>query len=691
MRTAVSVVSAGTERTSMELARMSLLGKARSRPDLVKKIIARLKTDGWSRTLDSVSAKLDTPLRLGYSCSGTVVEVGEGVTGLRPGDRVACAGAGYATHAELNYVPRNLTARIPPSVGFEDASFATLGAIAMQSVRQADVRVGDRVVVLGLGLLGTLVAQILKAAGCQVLGSDPDAHRCALAQQLGADMTVSDGVVDAAASFSLGRGADAVIIAAATTSNLPLEEAAQVARMKGRIVALGLVGLNVPRDAFYRKELDLRLSLSYGPGRYDPAYEEGGHDYPIGYVRWTEQRNMESFLELVAAGKVTPGKLISHRFAIEEALEAYHLLESAREPYLGIVLTYPERAIPTETVSGMSPASVEPTSGVEAGLIGAGSFAKGTLIPELRRLGGVRFVGVCTATGVAADEVKKKHEFAYATTDRNRLLADPAINTVFIATRHDTHARFAGEALAAGKHVFVEKPLCVRPEELDSIAAALAASPGRCLTVGFNRRFSAHTIAIREMFASRTAPMMISYRVNAGYVPKDSWLHDPDVGGGRVVGEACHFIDWCESVTGSVPLTVQAESIASADARLVEEDTFVVTIRYEDGSMATVQYVSLGPAALGKERVEVFADGRAAVLEDYVTTTFHGLKRSPVRTRDKGFSGELSAFLQAIRGGGAPPIPYASLMRTTRVTFAIRESLRRGTVVPVPTVVDSLV
>jgi predicted dehydrogenase/threonine dehydrogenase-like Zn-dependent dehydrogenase len=675
----------------MELARMSLLGKARSRPDLVKKIIARLKTDGWSRTLDSVSAKLDTPLRLGYSCSGTVVEVGEGVTGLRPGDRVACAGAGYATHAELNYVPRNLTARIPPSVGFEDASFATLGAIAMQSVRQADVRVGDRVVVLGLGLLGTLVVQILKAAGCQVLGSDPDARRCALAQQLGADMTVSDGVVDAAASFSLGHGADAVIIAAATTSNLPLEDAGHVARMKGRIVALGLVGLNVPREAFYRKELDLRLSLSYGPGRYDPAYEEGGHDYPIGYVRWTEQRNMESFLELVAAGKVTPGKLISHRFAIGEALEAYDLLESGREPYLGIVLTYPERAIATETMSVMSPASVEPASGVEAGLIGAGSFAKGTLIPELRRLGGVRFVGVCTATGVAADVVKKKHEFAYATTDRNRLLADPAINTVFIATRHDTHARFACEALAAGKHVFVEKPLCVRPEELDSIAAALAASPGRCLTVGFNRRFSAHTIAIREVFASRTAPMMISYRVNAGYVPKDSWLHDPDVGGGRVVGEACHFIDWCESVTGSVPLTVQAESIASADARVVEEDTFVVTIRYEDGSVATVQYVSVGPAALGKERVEVFADGRAAVLDDYVTTTFHGLKRSPVRTRDKGFSGELSAFLQAIRGGGAPPIPYASLIRTTRVTFAIRESLRRGTVVPVPTVADSLV
>lgn len=679
VRSAVSLVSAGTERMIIELAKKSLLGKAKARPDLVKKVIAKIRTEGLGQTIEKVFAKLDTPIPLGYSCAGTIVECGAGLSTLKPGDRVACGGAGYATHADYNYVPKNLMVKIPDRVSFDDASFTTLGAIAMQGVRQADVRLGETVVVIGLGLLGLLSVQILKAAGCRVLGSDLDRQKCELAKSLGADEAVSADLIDAAASFTHGHGADAVVITAATASNQPIEDAAAISRVKGRVVIVGMVGMDIPRDPFYKKELDLRLSMSYGPGRYDPSYEEGGHDYPYGYVRWTEQRNMESFLDLVAAGRVTPSKLVTHRFEIEQSLRAYELLESGAERYLGILITYPQTEatpLPSHTVELRS---IEKTPQIGMGFIGAGNFAKSVLLPALKKTEGVQLIGICTATGMSGSETAKKHDFAYATTDHQKLLTDPNINTVCIATRHDSHARFACAALQAGKHVFVEKPLCVRPEEIKAYEQAIEQSPGRCLMVGFNRRFSPHTVAIRDAFKSRGTPMFISYRINAGLVPKESWVQDEQVGGGRIVGEVCHFIDWCQFVTGSFPVKVQAESIATSDARLVADDSVAISIRYEDGSVASIQYVSLGTPSVGKERVEVFADGMTAILEDYVTTTFHGCDHKPLKTKqDKGFAGELNAFLSAIRAGGAAPISFASLASTTRAIFAVLDSLRTG-------------
>jgi predicted dehydrogenase/threonine dehydrogenase-like Zn-dependent dehydrogenase len=683
VQTAASLVSAGTERMIIELAKKSLIGKARARPDLVKKVIQKIKTEGLFPTLEKVFAKLDAPFALGYSCAGTVINAGSGASGFRPGDRVACAGAGYATHADFNIVPKNLCVKIPEKVSIEDAAFTTLGAIAMQGVRQADVRLGERVVVIGLGLLGLLTVQILKAAGCQVLGSDLDSNKCKLAEEFGANVAVVGGVIDAAAAFTDGQGADAVIITAATDSNGPLEDAAEISRMKGRVVAVGKVGMNVPRDPFYKKELDLRLSMSYGPGRYDPQYEEGGHDYPIAYVRWTQQRNMQSFLDLIAAGRVTPSKLVTHRFPIQGALKAYELLESNAEPYLGILINYSDRPLDRATGAKIELRSLPPAKAVDrvgVGFIGAGNFAKGVLIPALKRAGGVELVGLCTATGMSAAMTAEKQDFAFATTDVDQLLADDRINTVFIATRHDSHAKFACAALAAGKHVFVEKPLCVKEEQLAQYEQTLARLPqGRCLMVGFNRRFSPHARAIAQAFASRKTPMAITYRINAGLVPKDTWVQDAEAGGGRIVGEGCHFVDLCEYLIGSEPVKVYADCISSNDQRLTPEDSSVITLRYTDGSIASIQYLAVGSADLPKERMEVFADGKVAVMKDFVETRFYGGGHKRIKGKqDKGFDAEIQAFLQAVRIGAPSPIDFPSLARTTRVTFEILASLHSG-------------
>ncbi len=690
VRSAASLVSAGTERMIIELAKKSLVGKARARPDLVKKVIAKIKTEGLTQTMQKVFSKLDTPLPLGYSCAGTVVEVGRNAAGVKPGDRWAGGGAGYASHAEYNYVPKNLCVELPDGVSFEDASFTTLGAIAMQGVRQADVRLGERIVVIGLGLLGLLTVQMLKAAGCKVLGSDPDADKCKLAVELGADEAVAGGLEGVSAAFTDGHGADAVIITAATSSNQPIEIAAEISRAKGRVVVVGMVGMNVPRDPFYRKELDLRLSMSYGPGRYDTEYEEAGHDYPFGYVRWTEQRNMQSFLELAAAGSVTPGKLITHRFPIDDALKAYQLLEGkgpggAAERYLGIVLDYPgaESAGPLPRTVQLR--TVSPNAKAGIGFIGAGNFTRGVLLPALKRAGDVELVGLCTATGMSAAETGKKHGFAYATTDYEKLLADERINTVFVTTQHDSHARFACAALSAGKNVFLEKPLCIKPEQLSEYVQAVSNNSGPCLMVGFNRRFSRHAAAVREAFASRGTPLAVTYRINAGVVPKDVWLQDAEAGGGRIIGEVCHFVDFCESVIGSRPVRVFADCIASGDARITPEDSVVITITYADGSLATIQYLAHGSPSLAKERIELYADGITAVVDDFVRTTFHGSRHSAVKGRqDKGFVSELAAFLDCVRNGGEWPIPFESLIRTTQATFAALESLRTGEAVSLP-------
>jgi predicted dehydrogenase/threonine dehydrogenase-like Zn-dependent dehydrogenase len=696
VRTRCSLVSAGTEKMLLTLAKKSLLGKAKARPDLVKQVLKKMKTEGFKSTMEQVFAKLDEPICLGYSAAGDVLEAGREATSLQPGDRVAVAGAGYATHAEFNFVPENLCAKIPEGVSYADASFATIGSIALQGVRQAEPRLGERIVVIGLGLLGLLTVQMLKANGCAVMGVDLDEEKVALALKFGADVAVASGAEKACEAFTGGRGADAVIITAATPSNGPIESAAEMSRHKGRVVAVGLVGMNVPRDAFYRKELDLRLSMSYGPGRYDAAYEEGGNDYPFAYVRFTEQRNMESFLYLVQQGKVTPAALVTHRIAFDDALQAYALLEGKLpeeskldRKYLGILLDYPENAPLERTIRRKESVSTGlGMTNVGASFLGAGGFAKAILLPHLTKLEGIKLAGVCTSTGKSAQQTADRFKFNFATTDSKELLEDVGTQAVFIATRHASHASLTCESLRSGKHVFVEKPLCIREEELEDIEKALdnarAEGHNPCLMVGFNRRFSPHAKALRRAFQGRTTPMVVNYRINAGAIPADSWIQDPNDGGGRIIGEGCHFVDFCTSLIGSEPTSVTANSVSSSRRDVISEDSVVITIHYADGSLATIQYLAEGHKDMPKERCEVFADGRSAVMDNFRSTEFFGGGGTGLRGKQaKGFTEELSAFLSVCRTGGSWPISWDSMVATHRVCFAAMRSLETGNPVAV--------
>jgi predicted dehydrogenase/threonine dehydrogenase-like Zn-dependent dehydrogenase len=699
VQTRNSFVSAGTERMLVDFAKKNLAGKALAMPDQVKKVLRKMQTEGIFSTLEKVQAKLDQPIPLGYSCAGVVAEAGAGVTGLCAGDRVACGGAGYANHAQYNYVPKNLVVRIPDTVSMEDASCATVGSIALQGVRQCDLGLGENVCIMGLGLLGLLAVQMMKAAGVRVMGFDPDTSRCRLALDLGADRAVSSDLVAACNEFSRGYGVDAVLITAAAKSNEPVTLAGEISRMKGRVVVTGLVGMDLPRDMYYKKELDFKLSLSYGPGRYDPAYEEGGQDYPYGYVRWTEQRNIQAFLDLVASGAVTPSKLVTHRFDIDDALNAYELiLGKTAEPYLGIVLTYGEQ--PVEIKAGarqirVKDAAASGTARIEAGFIGAGNFTKAVLLPALKKQPDVHLNTLCTATGMNAGQTAEKEGFACATTDFQVVLDNEQINTVFVTTRHNSHARFVTAALAAGKHVFVEKPLCLTPEDLQTIHQTFHKSPPTpdsstltphsppILMVGFNRRFSPHAAFIRDYFQGRQTPMMVNYRINAGIIPPDVWVQDPEVGGGRIVGEVCHFIDFASFVIGTDPVEVQAMCVDSTNAALKAEDNVTIAVKYGDGSVAQICYVAVGPSDLAKEYCEVFADESAAVMDNFCTTRCMGRrgKKRLKGSQKKGFSEEIAAFLEAVQTGAPPPIPFESLALTTACTFAAKESLRTRTAV----------
>lgn len=693
VRTRSSVISAGTEGTLLSLAKKSLLGKAQARPDLVRRVLQKVRVEGIKPTMEKVFAKLDEPIALGYSAAGDVVEAGREAIGLKPGDRVAMAGAGYASHAEFNFVPANLCARIPDGVSYADAAFATVGAIALQGVRQAQPLIGERVAVIGLGLLGLLTVQILKANGCAVLGVDLDEERVALAEQLGADVAVSAGPEKACSAFTDGCGADAVIITAATLSNEPIENAAEMSRHKGRVVAVGLVGMNVPRDAFYRKELDLRLSMSYGPGRYDSAYEEGGHDYPFAYVRFTEQRNMESFLYLVQQGKVTPAALVTHRLAFDDALDAYALIEGTLpkdspldSKYLGVLFEYSMDVPMKRTVRRCDVVGLAGNK-VGVGFVGAGNFAKGVLLPCLTKMSEVRLTGVCTSTGKSAQQTAQHFNFGLATTDSAALLAQDDTNAVFIATRPGSHASLVNAALCAGKHVFVEKPLCIHEAGLDEIEQTLkdARDVGQqlCLMVGFNRRFSPHVRAMQAAFEGRNTPMVVNYRVNAGSIPVDSWVHNPTEGGGRIISECCHFVDFCTALICSEPVAVMANSISSDRRDIVAEDSVVITIQYTDGSLATIQYLAEGHKDLLKERCEVFADGKSAVMDDFRTTRFYGGGKNIRSKQAKGFAEELRAFLDVCRNGGAWPISWQSMVGTHRVCLGAIRSLETGEMVHV--------
>jgi predicted dehydrogenase/threonine dehydrogenase-like Zn-dependent dehydrogenase len=672
VRNVASLISAGTEKMAVDLAQRSLVGKAKERPDLVKQVLSKLRRDGLMSTLNTVKARLDAPLALGYSCAGKVCEVGQGAEEFQVGDRVACAGMNYASHAETVFVPKNLTVKMPDEVSFDEAACVTLGAIALQGVRTAEVKLGDAVAVIGLGLLGQLTVQILKAAGCRVLGIDLDTNKLALTAQLGADATVlrSDDVELVVTQFSGGYGVDAVIITAAANTNDPLELAGVIARDRAIVSMVGAVKLEVPRKVYYEKELQLRLSRSYGPGRYDTQYEEQGVDYPIGYVRWTERRNMQEFLRLVATKAVKLEPLITHRFPIAQAEQAYDIITGKTpQPYMGILLTYAESAPPSTRLITLKQTARQ-AAPVRLGMIGAGNFAKSILLPRLAKAEGVVLAGLATATGRNAKALGEQYGFGFCTTDYRELLDRAEINTVLIATRHDTHAKITAEALRAGKTVYVEKPLAISEDGLQEIAEAVAQS-GEQLLVGFNRRYATLSSALKQHFEN-TGPLAITYRVNAGTVPKESWIQNEE-GGGRILGEVCHFVDYLQFLTGAEPAEVFAYAVSA--------DTLSIVMKLRDGSVGNINYFATGDRSFPKERIEVYGGGRVAVLDDFriLESWCDGKRKMTKRlAQDKGFDQELAAFVAAARAGSAMPIAWRSLYLTTRTTLKIEAALHSG-------------
>jgi predicted dehydrogenase len=693
VRIAASLVSVGTERAASEFANKNLLQKAQARPDLVRDVLDKVRRDGLFSAVQAIRSRLDQPLALGYSSAGRIVGIGEGVTDIRVGDRVACAGAGYAVHAELACVPRLLVAKLPePSpVTFDEAAFATLGSIALHGVRTGDVRLGDTVAVIGLGLLGQLTVQILKAGGCRVLGMDIQPNRAELAARLGADATAasSSQFRDLCYERSRGVGVDAVLITAETQSSDPVNFAAEIVRDRGVVVAVGMVGMDIERRLYYEKELDFRVSRSYGPGRYDAAYEQKGRDYPIGYVRWTETRNMEQFIELLHHGKLDLKSLITHRFPIDRAHGAYDLItRRTGEQFLGVLITYPEQPNQSQTL-GLAGRDVgsHTITPVAIGLLGAGSFAASTLLPAIKQVTGVDFVGVCNATGVRGRHAAEKFGFRYCTTDEKEILNDARISTVVIATRHHLHAHQAIAALNAGKHVFCEKPLCLSEEELADVVRSYTRSTTTqpFLMVGFNRRFAPLALRMKAFLSSIHEPLAMHYRVNAGHLPPDHWVHDPEQGGGRILGEVCHFVDFLMFLAGSSPVEVQASSLANSGQ--YSGENVVVWVRFANGSLGTIDYLASGDKSFSKERVEVFGGGAVAVLEDFrrLDLIRHG-KNQTLRARwrqDKGHRGECEALANAIREGQAVPIPFDQIVGATLATLRIQASLVSGRSMPV--------
>jgi predicted dehydrogenase/threonine dehydrogenase-like Zn-dependent dehydrogenase len=688
VRNVASLVSAGTERMLVEFAAKNLVGKARSRPDLVRQTLDKARREGLLSTFDAVRNRLDQPLPLGYSCAGKVVGLGNDLAGVQVGDRVACAGGGYAVHAEYVIVPGNLLTVLPQSVDYEEGAFATLGAIALHGFRLARVQVGEQVAVIGLGLLGLLMIQITQAAGCKVFGVDLDARRVDLAQQLGARAVLRGGAEDVGLNETCNVGFDAVLICADTHSSDPVNLAGEIAREKAPVVAVGAVGMEIPRKLYYEKELEFMVSRSYGPGRYDPTYEEKGQDYPIGYVRWTEGRNLQAFVELLKSGRLNVGPLITHRYPIERGLEAYDLITGkAKEPFLGVILTYPDEVEGEGELAKeirLQPAVAKPTSPVRLGVLGAGNFATAVMLPALNRVRGLECIAIATASGLSGRHAATRYGFRYTTTEEKKILQDEEINTLAILTRHHLHARQVIAGLQAGKHVFCEKPLATDKDQLIEIVQMLKDAPG-LLMVGFNRRFAPMSSKLLEFLSSRREPLAMHYRVNAGFLPPDHWLHDPEQGGGRIIGEACHFIDFLTFLANSTPL--QVKTIGLPEDGRSYEDNVMITITFADGSIGSITYLSNGDRTFPKERLEVFCGGRVAVLDDFraLEMVAHG-KRRTWRSRlrqDKGHGAEWEAFVKCLTHGDPPPIPYPQLISVSMASFAAVESLRTKRTVPV--------
>ena len=648
---ACSLVSPGTERSTVSFAQQSLAGKARSRPDLVRQVLATVRREGVAATINKVQSRLDQWKLLGYATAGTVLEVGEGVTGFFVGDHVACAGQDYASHAEVVCVPQNLCAKLPQKVQFAEAAFTTLGAIAMQGVRQADPKLGETVAVIGLGLVGQITMQLLKAAGCNVLGIDVSEAACELARKCGCDATAMiprDDVERIATGLTNGFGVDATIITASAQTNEPIQLAGKISRDRARVVMVGVTGMEVPRDLYYHKELDFRLSRSCGPGRYDQLYEEQGLDYPIGYVRWTEQRNMEAFLHLVESKRVDVHALVTHTFRIDDAPKAYELITGKTgERFVGVLLNY-TGAKPAAAPKAPATAKAAP---IVLGVIGAGNYAQGVLLPLFKSNQDVTLRRVCTATGAKAEKAAKKFSFESSTANWREVIADRSVNTVLVATRHHMHAEIVSEALKAGKTVFCEKPLCLREEHLEQIVHIIEETKNGRLMVGFNRRFAPFAAKVSAM----GKPLVMRYRVSVAPVPHGHWITDPYIGGGRILGEACHFIDFLQFATKSKPARVFAQGFGG--------DNVQISMRFADGSVGSVDYFEVADAKLGKEYFEAFGGGKNLIVNEF---------------RDKGQAEEVKRFVESVKTGGPMPIPLEEILATTRATFAVMQSLRTG-------------
>lgn len=713
-----SLVSAGTERMVVDFAEKNMLEKARARPDLVRQTVGKAQREGLLTTIDAVRNRLDQPLALGTSCAGTIVKVGSELKGFKIGDRVACAGAGYASHAEVVTVPQNLLMKLPHNVEFEDAAFTTLAAIALQGIRLADLRLGETVAVIGLGLLGQLTVQMLKASGCVVIGMDIQFQRAELALQIGANAVTTDAkqLEQLCLENTSGQGADAVLITADTKSNQPVETAGEIARKKGTVVAVGAVGMDIPRRIYYDKELAFHISSSYGPGRYDPAYEEGGQDYPYAYVRWTENRNMQAFIQMLSAKQVDVKPLISHRFPIDDAPEAHELITGKRdEAFLGVLLTFPDAPDLSQTLV-LKPdstdinlpnttASAGQLSEVRLGVLGAGNFANATLLPAIKNIKQLVKVGIASSGGVSARTSADRFDFGYCTSNIDQILQDDAINTVAILTRHNLHAKQVLAALRAGKNVFVEKPLCLTEDELQMIVdfytvhdnGALNFSANGVestrngyksdsrrnefqlpyLMVGFNRRFAPYVEELKTHLQKIDEPLVLHYRANAGFIPADHWTQNPKVGGGRLLGEGCHFIDLLLYLTGKPVQRVTTRILPNAGR--YSDDNFVTTLEFVDGSLGTVTYVANGDKGFSKEMLEVFGGGLSARIDDYRTMQIRHnsvrVNRTARLRQDKGHAAEWKALTSYLTGTGVRPMTLDDIVNSMRVTFAAHKSM----------------
>lgn len=683
IRTKASLISAGTERMLVDFGKASMLDKARQQPEKVKMVLDKISTDGLFATMDAVQSKLGQPLPLGYCNAGVVVGVGAGVTEFAVGDRVASNG----NHAEMVRVPKNLCAKIPEGVSDEAAAFTVLSAIALQGIRLAKPELGERVVVIGLGLIGLAAVQLLRAQGCQVLGIDFDETKLELARRFGAttaNPAKGEDSVAAAMAFSANRGVDAVLITAATKSSEPVSHAAQMSRKRGRIVLVGVSGLELNRSEFFEKELTFQVSCSYGPGRYDKQYEESGNDYPFGFVRWTEQRNFEAVLDMLASGQLDTQSLISHRFGFDEAIRAYDVLTQERSA-LGIVLKYGDASevLRQQTVvldDSRSYAAGEPVLGV----LGAGNYASRVLIPAFQKAG-AGLGAIVTSGGVSGAHFGKKMGFAAASTDDATIFDEPEINTVVIATRHDTHARFVVRAIEAGKHVFVEKPLALSIDEIGSIRGAwergVAAGVAKpVLMIGFNRRFSPLVAKMKSLLGGVRAPKAFVYTCNAGAIPADHWTQDAEKGGGRLVGEACHFVDLLRYLADSPIAQFQVMTMGRNPGMAVTDDKAVITLQFEDGSIGTIQYFANGGKRFPKERLEVFAADAVLQLDNYRTLRGFGwprFKKQSLWVQDKGQEACVREFLDAIRNGNEGPIPLEQIWEVSRISVEIAEAARR--------------